>query len=62
MNAFYYGAPGSDFTMTIKIPYPFMTQEGAGNPIQVHDGTALTSSGCYLPTPSASGFTITTPP
>ncbi len=60
-NAFYYGTPGSDFTMNIQIPYPFMTQEGAGNPIQVHDGTSLTSSGCYLPNPSLNGFTITTP-
>jgi hypothetical protein len=61
MNAFYYGAPGSDFTMTIQVPYPFVTQEGAGVPIQVHDGTSLTSSGCYIPTPSLSGYTITTP-
>jgi hypothetical protein len=59
-NGFYYGTPGSDFTMTIEVPYPFVTQEGAGNPIQVHDGTDLTSSGCYMPTPSLSGFTITT--
>ena len=60
-NAFYYGTPGSDFTMTIQVPYPFVTQEGAGVPIQVHDGTDLTSSGCYMPTPSLSGFTIATP-
>ena len=59
-NAFYYGTPGTTFTMTIEIPYPFMTQEGAGNPIQVHDGTGLSSSGCYLPNPSLSGFNITT--
>ncbi len=59
-NGFYYGAPGSDFTMTIQVPYPFVTQEGAGVPIQVHDGTGLTSSGCYSPNPSLSGFTITT--
>ena len=50
MNAFYSGAPGSTFTMNIQIPYPFMTQEGAGNPIQVHDGTSL-SGGCYVPNP-----------
>lgn len=59
-NAFYFGAPGSTFTMDIEIPYPFMTQEGAGNPIQVHDGTSLTSSGCFYPNPSLSGFGITT--
>ena len=47
--------------MTLQVPYPFMTQEGAGNPIQVHDGTSLTSSGCYSPNPMLSGFTITTP-
>jgi len=37
-----------------------MTQEGAGNPIQIHDGTSLTSSGCFAPNPSLSGFTIET--
>ena len=45
----------------LQVPYPFVTQEGAGEPIQVHDGTGLTSSGCYIPNPSLSGFTITTP-
>ncbi len=60
MNGFYFGTVGSNFTMTIQVPYPFMTQEGAGNPIQVHDGTTLTSSGCYSPNPSLSGFTIKT--
>jgi hypothetical protein len=60
MNGFYFGAPGSDFTMTLQIPYPFITQEGAGVPIQVHDGTSLTSSGCYSPNPMLSGYTIAT--
>ncbi|MEN6570795.1 MAG: hypothetical protein ABFD24_03040 [Anaerolineaceae bacterium] len=59
-NAFYFGTPGEPFTMTISIPYPFMTQEGAANPIQVHDGTGVTAAGCFMPTPSLSGFTITT--
>jgi hypothetical protein len=59
-NAFYYGEPGGSFTMTIQVPYPFVTQEGAGVPIQVHDGTTLNGSGCYVPTPSLSGFTVTT--
>ena len=60
-NGFYFGDPGSDFTMVLQVPYPFVTQEGAGVPIQVHDGTGLTSSGCYSPNPSLSGFTIKTP-
>ncbi|MHB8134720.1 MAG: prealbumin-like fold domain-containing protein [Anaerolineaceae bacterium] len=59
-NGFYFGEPGTEFTMTMEIPYPFMTQEGAGNPIQIHDGTSLTSSGCFAPNPSLSGFTIET--
>ncbi len=59
-NAFYTGTPGSPFTMTIQVPYPFVTQEGAGNPIQVHDGTGLTAGGCYLPYPGLNGFTILT--
>jgi len=59
-NAFYTGEPGSTFTMTIEVPYPFMTQEGAGVPIQVHDGTGLTTEGCFTPTPSLDGFDITT--
>jgi hypothetical protein len=59
-NGFYAGEPGSDFTMTIEVPYPFVTQEGAGVPIQVHGGTTLTSGGCYIPTPKLDGFTIAT--
>lgn len=46
--------------MTIEMPYPFITQEGAGNPIQVHDGSGMTSSGCYAPWPSVPGFNNTT--
>lgn len=60
-NGFYFGTPGTDFTMQLQVPYPFVTQEGVGVPIQVHDGTGLTSSGCYSPNPSLGGFTITTP-
>jgi hypothetical protein len=59
-NAFYYGQPGNPFVMTIQVPYPFVTQEGAGVPIQVHDNTATTSAGCYNPSPMLSGYTITT--
>jgi uncharacterized repeat protein (TIGR01451 family) len=59
-NAFYFGETGEVITMTIKIPYPFVTQEGAGNPIQVHDGSGMTSSGCYAPWPSVTGFEIAT--
>ncbi|HEX9258172.1 MAG TPA: carboxypeptidase regulatory-like domain-containing protein [Acidimicrobiales bacterium] len=29
-NGFYFGAPDSTFTMTLQVPYPFVTQEGAG--------------------------------
>jgi uncharacterized repeat protein (TIGR01451 family) len=59
-NAFYSGEPGDNFTMTIEIPYPFITQEGAGVPIQVHDGSGLTANGCFMPTPSLNGFGIET--
>ena len=59
-NAFYFGEPGEVIAMTIEIPYPFITQEGAGNPIQVHDGSGMTSSGCYAPWPSVPGFDTTT--
>lgn len=44
--------------MSIQVPYPFITQEGAGRPIQVHNRKGLTSGGCYLPTPALDGFTI----
>jgi hypothetical protein len=60
-NGFYLGTPGSDVTMALQVPWPFVTQENIGNPIQVHDGTGLTEAGCYVPNPSLSGFTITTP-
>jgi hypothetical protein len=56
-NVFYSGAPGSSFSVTIDIPWPFVTN--GDNPIQVHDGTGLTG-GCFVPNPSLPGFTITT--
>jgi hypothetical protein len=59
-NSFYNGMPGSDFTMNIQIPYPFVTQEGAGVPIQIHDGTSLDSGGCYNPAPKLDGYAIST--
>ena len=59
-NAFYTGVPGSDFTMYIQIPYPFVTQEGAGVPIQVHDGTNVNGSGCFEPNPMLYGYDIAT--
>ena len=57
-NVWYYGTPGDAFSLTITIPYPFVTQ--GANPIQVHNSFTTTSAGCYLPGPSLPGFTITT--
>ncbi|HEX4826173.1 MAG TPA: hypothetical protein VFV19_17875 [Candidatus Polarisedimenticolaceae bacterium] len=56
-NVFYSGTPGSAVNLTIELSYPFVTQ--GANPIQVHSGVSL-SGGCYQPSPSLSGFTITT--
>ena len=56
-NVFHAGAPGSSFSLTIDIPWPFVTH--GANPIQVHDGTAMQGA-CYKPNPSLSGFSITT--
>src|SRR5262249_54436359 len=56
-NVFAAGAPTTTITLHIEVPYPFITQ--GANPIQVHDGVSL-SGGCFVPSPSLSGFTITT--
>jgi slime mold repeat-containing protein len=56
-NVFYAGTPSSNFSLTIHIPWPFITQ--GANPIQVHDGVTL-SKGCFVPNPSLPGYTITT--
>jgi hypothetical protein len=50
--------PGDPVQMDIEIPYPFVTQGAV--PIQVHDGVGFNSSGCFVPSPSLSGCTITT--
>jgi hypothetical protein len=60
---FYYnvlaqGTPGDPVSLTIEIPYPFVTQ--GAYPIQVHDRTSFTSQDCFIPGPTLSGFTVTT--
>jgi hypothetical protein len=55
---FYIWRAGSPFIMDIQVPYPFMTQEGAGSPIRCTTGRATGS--CFVPNPSLSGYTITT--
>jgi hypothetical protein len=62
-NVFYSGAPGASLSLQITIPWPFVTN--GANPIQVHDGTGpqsvtLGDGSCFSPTPSLSGFTIST--
>jgi hypothetical protein len=56
-NAFYSGTPGTSYTLTLKIPYPFVTQ--GANPVHVYDGATLTpTSGEQCITP-ANGVPIT---
>jgi hypothetical protein len=57
-NIFVDGVPGDTKTLNIEIPYPFVTQGAV--PIQVHDGYAINSSGCFVPSPSLPGCTIST--
>ena len=60
-NVFVTGTPGAPVNVSINIPYPFVTQEGAGVPIQIHDGVQDTNGdGCVEPTPRLNGYTITT--
>src|SRR5262249_8109281 len=56
-NVFYAAAAGSSFTLTVDIPWPFVTQ--GATPIQVHDAVGV-NGGCFVPSPSLSGFTIQT--
>ncbi|HEV8200431.1 MAG TPA: hypothetical protein VGS03_10445, partial [Candidatus Polarisedimenticolia bacterium] len=56
-NVFYSGTPGSSFSLTIDVPWPFVTN--GDNPIQVHDGTTFNGA-CFVPSPSLSGYLITT--
>jgi hypothetical protein len=63
-NVFYAGKPSTEsepnvVTLTIRIPYPFVTQGAV--PIQIHDAVGFTTpGGCYIPSPSLPGYTITT--
>ena len=60
-NVFYTGNPGDQVTLYIQVPYPFITQEGAGVPIQVHDAVSDTNgNGCVEPSPMLSGYIIAT--
>ena len=56
-NAFYTGTPGTTYTLTLIIPYPFVTQ--GARPVHVYDGATLTPVGgeqCITP---ANGVPIT---
>jgi hypothetical protein len=71
-NVFYGGVAGADFTLHIQIPYPFVTQ--GAQPIQIHNSVGPTgikitedpetgiasSSSCFAPGSSLSGFDIST--
>lgn len=57
-NVFYYGTPGSTFTLSIQIPYPFVTQGAV--PIQVASAVSL-PSGCYVPSGLVTGLSISAP-
>jgi hypothetical protein len=60
-NAIYQGVPGDTVTLEIEIPYPFVTQEGAGVPIQVHDWLSVNNSNCLSPSADiSSSYTIIT--
>jgi hypothetical protein len=54
-NVFFAGTPGDPVTLTIDIPYPFVTQGAV--PIQVHDGADL-DDGCFVSSPSLPGCTV----
>jgi uncharacterized repeat protein (TIGR01451 family) len=58
-NVFFTGNVGDPVNLTITIPYPFVTQEGAGNPIQVHDDVSLYGNNCFVPSGNVPS-TITT--
>jgi hypothetical protein len=49
-NVFFDGTPGQSVTVSITLPYPFVTQ--GANPIEVYDGATTTTSGsqtCIVP-------------
>ena len=57
-NVFHAGAPGTTVTVSLQVPYPFVTQ--GSNPIQVHGQVSIGAGGCFMPGPSLAGYTVTT--
>jgi hypothetical protein len=58
-NVFYSAAPGSPVSLTISIPFPFVTQ--GSNPIQVSSSVSFGTGNCLQPSfDQTSKFTITT--
>ncbi len=58
-NIFFTGTPGTPVTLTISIPYPFVTQGSV--PTQVFTSFGL-QNGCFVPLNNTTGnFTITAP-
>jgi hypothetical protein len=56
-NVFFNGTAGTRVTLSILVPYPFVTQ--GTNPVQVFSNFGL-QSGCFVPINNvSSGFTIT---
>ncbi len=56
-NVFFNGTAGSPVTLSMSVPYPFVTQ--GTNPVQVFSNFGL-QSGCFVPVSNVSnGFTIT---
>src|SRR5262249_37503081 len=59
-NVLYAGNPGDNVTLTLKIPYPFVTQ--GANPVHIYSDVSIpvTPSGlCFIPLGSElSGFTV----
>ena len=62
-NAFYSGTPGDTYTLTMIIPYPFVTQ--GARPVHVYDGATLTSSDgnqCITPAGGVPDITVEAAP
>jgi hypothetical protein len=56
-NVFFNGTAGTPVTLSISVPYPFVTQ--GTNPVQVFSSFGL-QSGCFVPVNNlSSGFTVT---
>jgi hypothetical protein len=54
-NVFYIGDPGDEVSLTIRIPYPFVTQGAV--PIHVYSQVDIVGQ-CFSPSGQLSGFTI----